>query len=198
MTWDDLIAEHGRVFDAIVSSVNSPTPEIPVPTIMTIALQRSRHLVEAYRLLIDARNLTAASALIRMQLDSLMRVHACSLVVDPMALWTALETDARWSKVKSADGKDLTDAYLHEQLSLKYLWASELYRRMSGYVHLGRPHLDATIRGKPFLGMLLSFSGAAAQVTDEQVRENTEHMLTVTHALLDSCRPGGPLGSEAT
>ncbi|MEE8585996.1 MAG: hypothetical protein V3T83_14220, partial [Acidobacteriota bacterium] len=180
MNWHELVAEHSHVFDAVVASVNSPKPEIPREAITAVVLQRSRHLVEAFALLIAQRNLTACGAIIRMQLDSLMRLYACSLVADPMELWEVLNSGVRWGTVRSATGEPLSDKYLHEQLSLKYAWASGLYARMSGYVHLSTPHLDATIQGEQFLGMVLSIGAAGSCVTDDEVKENDGMMQLVT------------------
>ena len=184
--WESLYAEHKRVVE-LVLAVNSPVPQAPIETVMAIALQRSRHLFEAYSQLVRSRNLTASSALIRMQLDSVMRVNACFLVDDPMTLWECLKKDLPWSTVKSRDGSQLTDAYLHKQLSIRLDWATSVYTQMSGYIHLSRPHLESTVEGEAFLGMVIRQDVAGSGVTDLEVGENCRLFVKVTKALFALC-----------
>ena len=184
--WEQLYNEHDSVAEKVFA-INSPKAETPIEGIMAVALQRSRHLLEAYVSLLGAKNLTAASALIRMQLDSVMRVNACFLVDDPMNLWNAMKRDDPWNRLKSKDGKPLTDGYLHEALSVKFHWASDLYRQMSGYIHLSRPHLESTVEGENFLGMVIKQGPAGAGVTDQEVAQNAELVVKVTKALLEIC-----------
>lgn len=186
--WAELLEEHGRVVDIILSSVNAVEPELPVETLMAVALQRSRHLLEAYVPLMAQRNVTAASALIRMQLDSVMRVNACFLVADPLSLWDVMKADRKWSSVKDVVGEPLTDGYLHKKLSERFSWVSDTYQRMSGYVHLSRPHLEAATAGyESFLGMQIVHGGAGSRVTDEQILENAALFMKATAALLKLC-----------
>jgi hypothetical protein len=184
--WEQLYKEHDTAAEQVLA-INSPTPEVPIEGVMAVALQRSRHLVQAYVPLLSAKNLTAASALIRMQLDSLMRVNACFLVDSPMDLWNALKTDDPWKRVKSKDGKPLTDLYMHERLSVKFDWATDLYRQMSGYIHLSRPHLESAIEGEDFLGMVIKQGPAGEGVTAAEVSQNAELFVKVTRSLLQLC-----------
>jgi hypothetical protein len=185
--WREMFEEHDRVAAAVLGGINSPTPESPVEIIIATALQRSRHLLEAYGPLVLQRNLTAGSALIRMQLDSVMRVNACFLVSDPMDIWHVLREGRRWSSVRDRNGHYLRDVYLHQKLSETFDWASETYERMSGYVHLSRPHLEAATAGEEFLGMQIFQGPAGARVTDEHLNENVTLFMKVTSALLTLC-----------
>jgi hypothetical protein len=186
--WIELMTEHDRVAGAVLGGINSPEPQIPIEVIMATALQRSRHLVEAYIPLLLQRNLSAGSALIRMQLDSVMRVNAVFLVTDPLELWDVLRTDRPWSSITDRNGKSLRDTYLHRKLSERFPWASDVYARMSGYVHLSRPHLEATASDTDaFLGMQIVQGPAGTNVTDEQLHENASLFMQVTSALLTVC-----------
>ena len=186
--WGELLKEHDRVSGAVLGGINSPEPDMPVEVIMATALQRSRHLLEAYIPMLVQRNLSAGSALIRMQLDSVMRVNAVFLVSDPLVLWDVLRTDRPWSSIVDRDGNRLRDAYLHQKLSERFEWASEVYGRMSGYVHLSRPHLEATASStESFLGMQIVQGPAGANVGDGQLHENAALFMRVTSALLTIC-----------
>jgi len=186
MIWEGLYADHDRVVE-LVLAMNSPTPKAPIETVMAVALQRSRHLIQAYVPLLQTRNLTAASALIRMQLDSAMRVNACFLVSDPLQIWEALKSDKPWNSIKSSGDKYLTDAYLHGQLTKKFSWATELYKQMSGYIHLSRPHLESAVEGEGFLGMVIKQGPAGAGLTDQELDNNAALFVKVTKALLSLC-----------
>lgn len=184
--WEALYAEHDRVVEKVLA-INSPTPENPIETVMAVAIQRSRHLLQAYVRVLPDKNLTAASALIRMQLDSLMRANACFLVADPMQVWSVLKSGEPWNRVQSKEDRPLTDGYLHEKLTGKFSWASEAYKQLSGYIHLSRPHLESTIEGENFLGMVIYQGLAGERVTDHEVAENTRLFIQVTEALLQLC-----------
>jgi hypothetical protein len=116
-----------------------------------------------------------------------MRVNACFLVSDPLEVWAALKSGEPWNRVKSNDSQPLTDAYLHAQLSAKFDWATGVYKQMSGYVHLSRPHLESTVEGEDFLGMIIHQGPAGARVTDRDSTENAQLFIKVTKALLSLC-----------
>jgi len=186
--WAELMNEHDRVSGLVLGGINSPEPDMPIEVIMATALQRSRHLLEAYIPMLIQRNLAAGSALIRMQLDSVMRVNAIFLVPDPLVLWDVLRTDRPWSSIVDRDGHQLRDVYLHQKLSERFAWASDVYARMSGYVHLSRPHLEATASNtESFLGMQIVQGSAGANVSDERLHENGTLFMQVTSALLAIC-----------
>jgi hypothetical protein len=184
--WESLYAEHDRVVEGVLA-INSPTPDNPIEVVMAVAIQRSRHLLQAYVQLLATKNLTAASALIRMQLDSLMRVNACFLVADPMEIWAVLKTGEPWHRVQSEENQQLTDNYLHQKLSEKFEWASEVYKQMSGYIHLSRPHLESTTEGESFLGMIIHQGPAGQRVSDHELAENAKLFMCVTGTLLQVC-----------
>lgn len=52
--WEALCAEHDRVVESVLA-INSPTPESPIEIVMAVAIQRSRHLLQAYMQLLAAR-----------------------------------------------------------------------------------------------------------------------------------------------
>jgi hypothetical protein len=185
--WSEMLHEHDRVADLILAGINSPTPEMPIEVIAATVLQRSRAHLQAFVALLAQRNLLAASALIRMQLDSVMRMNACFLVDDPMDLWNVLREGRGWGSVRDRDGKKLRDVYLHEKLSERFDWASDVYDRMSAYIHLSRPHLEAPAEGEDFLGMRIFQGATGAQVTDEELYESAEVLMKVTSALLTLC-----------
>jgi len=107
--------------------------------------RRTYALVDGFVALVRQKNPLCCGALLRLQLDTAMRFYACWLVDKPEEVALALLDDRHLDKMKSRDGKRLTDAYLHEQLSKQYGdWVSRVYRNTSGFVHFtGRAMLDA-------------------------------------------------------
>ena len=184
--WEAIYADHDRIVEKVLA-FSSPTPENPIEVLMAVALQRSRHLLDAYLRLVAVKNLMAASALIRMQLDSVMRVNACFLVADPLEIWEALKNGESWRRVKSKDGNQLSDAYLNGKLTEKFAWAADVYKQMSGYIHLSRPHLESTTEGEEFLGMVLFQGLDGERVKDQDIAENGQLFIKVTRALFSLC-----------
>ena len=107
--------------------------------------RRTYALVDGFVALVRQRNPLCCGALLRLQLDTAMRFHACWLVDKPEEVALVLLDDRHLDKMKSREGKWLADAYLHEQLSKQYGdWVSRVYRNTSGFVHFtGRAMLDA-------------------------------------------------------
>jgi hypothetical protein len=108
--------------------------------------RRTYALIDGFGTLVRARNALCCGALLRLQLDTAMRFYACWLVAEPGTVALALLGDQSLRKIKSRDGRCLTDNYLHEELSKQYgAWVSRVYENTSGFVHFtGRAMLDAS------------------------------------------------------
>src|SRR5216684_3012045 len=104
--------------------------------IMYGVAQRSLMLIDGFTAMVEQSNYVCGVPLLRLQLDNIMRFHSLWLVSDPQIVLEALLKDTPFNKLKSQDGKPLTDAYLHEQLSQLHPWVSEVYKCTSGFVHL--------------------------------------------------------------
>jgi hypothetical protein len=126
--------------------------------------------------------------LLRLQLDNIMRFYSLWLVSDPQRVLEALLKDTPFKKLKSQDGKPLTDAYLHKQLSQLQPWVSEVYKRTSGFVHLSTPGIlsgvmhvgDASNRT---IQMHIG-SKAGRKWSDSDKKEAVDAFIAATDALL--------------
>ena len=106
------------------------------------ALQRSTHLIDGFIALVEARNAFAAMPLIRLQLDSVLRIIACDLAREPQKVLIALLQGKELRRLKAREeGRQLNDAYLRSKLAEVFPWVDEVYELTSGYVHLSRPHM---------------------------------------------------------
>ena len=163
--------------------------------------QRSLELIDGFCLLIERRNLICAAPLIRMQLDSVMKVVACQLGDAnevALALLGGKGTNKLLTREKFAqDGKgkngrplppvrqQLTDSFLHRQLSASLPWASRVYEATSRFVHLSSPHMHSVVTD---LGpdRAVEFGvgrGAGRQVKEEELLEAVDAFIAATEGL---------------
>lgn len=113
----------------------------PADLIMHGVAQRSLQLISGFTVMVEQSNVVCAIPLLRLQLDNVMRFYALWLVPDPDQVLSALLSDTPFKKLKSSNGRQLTDSYLAEQLSEHHPWVSNVYKRTSGFVHLSTPGL---------------------------------------------------------
>jgi len=111
----------------------------PDDLVLIGTVQRSLDLIDAFTLLTERGNATAAIPLLRLQLDSCMRFFACSLLPNKSELLTKLLNGEPIKKIRTPDGNYLTDAFLHKKLSEVYPWFSHVYEFACRFVHLSTP-----------------------------------------------------------
>jgi hypothetical protein len=109
------------------------------------ALRRVLAQARGFRDLIAGKNFPCAAAILRMQLDTAMRINALFLVEDVNGCCMAVLDGARFNTLKAADGKKLSDAYLRAKLAATYPWVSSVYEQTSDFVHLSGRHLWSAI-----------------------------------------------------
>lgn len=109
------------------------------------ALRRTLAQARGFRDLIKARNFPCAAAILRLQLDTAMRVNALSLVEDPDAACKAVLDGEQFNRLKDRDGNKLSDAHLRKKLSETNPWIGPVYERTSNFVHLSGKHFEVSI-----------------------------------------------------
>jgi len=109
------------------------------------ALRRTLAQARGFRDLIAARNFPCAAAILRLQIDTAMRVNALSLVDDPDATCKAVLDGEQFNRLKDRDGKKMLDAYLREKLAASHPWISPVYEQTSDFVHLSGRHFEVSI-----------------------------------------------------
>ena len=92
---------------------------------------------------VDAYNLVAAAPLLRMQLDTLVRV--CFVTYAPSAddVVQELYKGTEFRKMKDAEGRQLTDARLVELAEPQHPWVKAVYQQTSGWVHFSPHHVHS-------------------------------------------------------
>lgn len=112
------------------------------------ALRRTLAQARGFRDLINARNFPCAAAILRLQLDTAMRVNALSIVddVDDVdAACRAVLDGEQFNRLKDRDGNRLSDAHIRKKLAETHLWISPVYERTSDFVHLSGKHFEVSI-----------------------------------------------------
>ncbi len=93
-----------------------------------------------FRSMIESRNFVCASGLLRMQIDTAMRLNALNVVADVPLFLEAWSNGEKFSKLKSASGNKLHDAELLKELAFKFPWVQEVYSQTSAFIHFSVRH----------------------------------------------------------
>jgi len=79
--------------------------------------------------------MVCARALLRMHMDTVLRLSAYEYVDDPESVASAVLGGEHLRKFKSSEGQHLKDHYLVERLTTHEPWVKTVYEYTSGYVH---------------------------------------------------------------
>ena len=116
-----------------------------VGMLLLAAAKRSVALPEGFSAMIRARNFHEAAPMVRMQLDTALRVAALRFVPDLHAYAAAVMEGTAVYKLKDDTGARLTDHRLLERLAETFPWVTTVYRDASAFVHLSARHLWTSI-----------------------------------------------------
>lgn len=115
----------------------------PVEWFSLAAVVKPTSNAHAFGLLVENRNTVAASALIRMQIETAKRLFGLTLVDDVDEAGALLMKGEKCSTLRMRDGRTrLVDKLLHQELTKLYAWVSEAYEDASAFVHLDRVNID--------------------------------------------------------
>lgn len=109
------------------------------------AAKRTLAQAEGFRVMQDTSNATVAAALVRLQLDTLLRVYALWWVADADAFADEVFDGCPINRIKAADGQVMTDGNLYRRLSEVVPWVRTVYQETSGFIHLSERHMTAVM-----------------------------------------------------
>lgn len=110
------------------------------------AMKRVLSNSSGFQLLIKDRNFSSCAALLRMQIDTAMRLNGLTLLEDrETSIQSILLEDNQFNKLKDVDGKRLQDFYLADKLTEKHPWIKEVYKQTCDFVHLSGREFFNTI-----------------------------------------------------
>lgn len=113
----------------------------PCDAVYFSILNRSLELFDGFVLLMKNNNYGCGMALLRIQLDSVLRFYGVLHTVDPLETAHAMLNGTKLSSLKDRKGKKLKDVYLVELMGKDNSWVSNVYDLTSGYIHLSNEHV---------------------------------------------------------
>ncbi len=125
-----------------------PQKKVLFDTYCIAQLNRSLNLIDGFITLSRADNFITSMALVRLHLDTLLRIYAIKL--------SGLDTNVAVEKILGGtrieqlthgpDGKPLRDSYLKNEISKlnEFKWVAEAYEVASGFVHFSDNILRAS------------------------------------------------------
>lgn len=105
------------------------------------AIARSLALAKGFREMIVQRNLVCAGALVRLQLDTALRMTAGWSVDNPHAFAMSVARGERIDRMKDRHGNRLLDKKLVENVAKDHPWVPKVYEVASDFIHLSDRHL---------------------------------------------------------
>jgi hypothetical protein len=113
----------------------------PVDMVAVAALNRAAGLLSGFVAMISSRNLVCAVAILRLQLDTALRLSALSLVDRPHALAEEVMKGTPLRKLRDRDGNPMTDTHLVTVFSKQAPWIKDVYHLGCAYIHFGDTHV---------------------------------------------------------
>jgi hypothetical protein len=107
------------------------------------ALKRTLSLSDGFRGHIRERNFTCAGALLRLQLDTALRLYAAKLHRNPFAYAEAVFHGKPINRLKDRHGEKMTDSYLAKRMSKEFPWVKKMYEELCDFIHFSNRHIFA-------------------------------------------------------
>jgi len=108
--------------------------------------RRALALSSGFRLMTEHRNSLCALPMVRMQLDTALRLYAGFFVTDHQKFCRDVLQGKQIDRIKSDDGSVMKDRYLVERVAKRNPWMVEVYKFTSGYIHFSSRHTQEAIR----------------------------------------------------
>lgn len=103
--------------------------------------KRSLSIIFGYTALIRIHNFISAASLIRLHLDTLLRLSASTYVEDPHNFAIRVLDGEEIRNIKDISGAKMTDRRLVTMIASNFPGIDELYSHTCGYIHLSDRHI---------------------------------------------------------
>jgi hypothetical protein len=114
----------------------------PCDGLAMAVLDRSLNVTEGFLLLMGSHGYICSAALLRFQLDNILRLHGVATSADPHEVAEKVIGGARLDQIEDRSGQLMRDARLLEVLEVKNAGITRIYKWASGYVHLSGEHVS--------------------------------------------------------
>jgi hypothetical protein len=111
---------------------------------LAAAMARSYSLVDGFISAFDSWNPVVAAPLLRMQIDSLVRIAYMATAPEADKVAQHIVNGGEFRNLKDSEGKKLNDYRLLEHAKAAHAWIDDVYKATSGWIHLSPAHLWAT------------------------------------------------------
>lgn len=135
---DGLKEEHFKVEEALLLQVDYQL--FPAHILYLSVLSRSLEQLEGFLLLFRAKQYGNCIALLRMQMDSIMRFYGVMRAKDIHDTAERLCNGDRLANLKDESGEKMKDVYLHKLLDEMNPGFSQHYDYACGFIHFSQEH----------------------------------------------------------
>ena len=161
----------------------------PIDLFVMAAIKKTLSINRGYVSQLREDNYVCGAALLRIQIDSALRLHASTLVKDTTKFVGEIMDGKPMNQLRDKKGKLLTDTYLYNEVSKSYPWITNLYKESSGFVHLSEKHFFATYsRSNEERHPQFILSEKDEFIPDAVKVEATLAMLFVNFLIFDLCK----------
>jgi hypothetical protein len=112
----------------------------PCDQLAMVVLDRSLNTVAGFVLLLKNHGYICGVALLRMQLDNILRFHGVVKSGDAHGAASSVSSGTQLRKLKDSRGRKMTDAILVDHLQERNPGVADIYNKCSGYIHLSDEH----------------------------------------------------------
>jgi hypothetical protein len=137
----ELQREHVRVADRLLRSAGNQM--FTIHAALLAMIQRSHDVSGGFVMMVEARNLSSAAPLVRLQLDTLVRASYILRSTKPDEVASEVVSGTEFRHMRDETGKRLLDGRLVDLAAQHHPWIRKLYEEMSGWVHLSPWHIEA-------------------------------------------------------
>lgn len=139
---DGLREYKGRIYDAAKGAFRGTSEDFCTADIFLIAAtNRAFCLLRGFCDLLESENFLCAAPLIRLQLDTCLRVAALGWVDDPNEFASKILGGTPIDTLRDNAGKPMKDSRLRDRLKEDFPWITPIYKHTSGFVHLSEKHI---------------------------------------------------------
>ncbi|ENM3843933.1 hypothetical protein EFU12_003383, partial [Vibrio cholerae] len=179
--------EHVKYAKSIMEADSSKM--YPLDFLFLAAINRSKCNLHAVINLIRERNYISAAPFLRMQVDSILRLAASTLVDDPHDFAMKVLSGKSVSKIKSKDNQNLQDWYLLKMFNPKFPWMEMVYKNCSGFIHLSEKHIYGIISQSDENGRIgVSISHEQTFIPEQNYLEAVAAFYESVDSLFNLCR----------
>jgi hypothetical protein len=198
-----LIESEKAITDACVGHFTNNKPITYADLFAMGIARRSLALSSGFRSMVEQRNSLCALPMVRMQLDTALRLYAGFFTRNHQSFCRDVIAGKQIDRLKSDNGQLMKDSYLRDRVAKRNPWIVDVYKMTSGHIHFSDRHIfEALRRGQDrSFQMIIGPTDADREPSDYREPMRCMHHLNliIDFALKDwlarMCAPGGPVVS---